>query len=178
MSCVTLRRFEAPTIGMISVRNAGGAAAAKVDVRFLRATLAAALEAAGYAGWDVGCRNVSLAAMTALNKRYRGKDAPTDILSFANYRLPRPEAFPPPDALDLGRDLGDLVVCADYVAAVLARGNVTVTHPQQHWRVLMVHGVVHLLGYDHETETDHAAMAAREAALLARLPPLPPQQLR
>lgn len=154
---------------MIAIRNVG--AAAKVDVRWTRHTLAAVLEGAGYSGWDVGCRNVSLAAMRALNRRYRGKDAPTDILSFANYALPRPEAFPAPEALDAGKDLGDLVVCAEYVADVCARDGIA--QPLAHWRVLLVHGVVHLLGYDHETEAQHAAMAARESAVLARLPPLP-----
>lgn len=153
---------------MITVRNVG--AARKVDVRWVRATLGAVRDAAGYAGWDVGMRNVTPAAMAALNRRYRGKDAPTDILSFSNYTLRAPEAFPAGDALEMGKDLGDLVVCHEYIADWCARAGMP--EPNAHWRVLLVHGMVHLLGYDHETEAQHAAMAPREAEVLARLAPL------
>lgn len=183
--------------GMIAIRNARGVTP-KLDVGWTRRTLRAVVAGAGYGGWDVGIRNVSPAAMAALNKQYRGKDAVTDILSFANYTLPRPEAFPPgllgarsggaaaaeagaaqaadvPLAdtalLDTGKDLGDLVVCASYIAAYCAGAGIV--DCRTHWRVLLVHGVTHLLGYDHEVESDATAMAAREARIAATLHALP-----
>lgn len=150
---------------MIVVRNA--TKVGKVDAAWMRTTLRAVVAAAGYSGWDVGVKNVSPSAIARLNARYRGKAAPTDILSFANYTLAAPEAFVAGDVAELGKDLGDLVVCGEYVAQHIARAHVP--DAAAHWRMLLTHGVVHLLGYDHETEEQHAAMAAREAAVMARL---------
>lgn len=89
-----------------------------------------------------------------LNRRYRGVDAPTDVLSFP--------AGPP---IDGRRDpfLGDVVI-ARGVARRQAR---QAGHPEHaEWRVLALHGLLHLLGYDHET--DDGRMARVEARLRRR----------
>jgi probable rRNA maturation factor len=96
----------------------------------------------------------------ALNSRYRGKKGPTNVLSF--------EAEPPPGAADAKGLLpfGDVVICA----AVVEREAREQGKPlAAHWAHMVVHGALHLQGYDHERARDAAAMEARERALLAKL---------
>jgi probable rRNA maturation factor len=94
-----------------------------------------------------------------LNAQWRGKDAPTDVLSFAMGEG-EGEGMDP----DL---LGDIVISVD----TCARQAAELGHPpERELRVLLVHGLLHLLGYDHEDSPEEAAeMAAREAELLRAL---------
>jgi probable rRNA maturation factor len=92
----------------------------------------------------------------ALNQGYRGKDRPTNVLSF--------EADLPDD-LDLPF-IGDIVICP----AVMAReATEQGKDPEAHWAHLTVHGVLHLLGYDHQDETDATAMESLEVQILEGL---------
>ena len=98
------------------------------------------------------------AAVQALNRQYRGLDAPTDILSF------------PAEALPPGLDeeapyLGDLVVAYPYAMAQAEREG----HPRMDsLSLLVIHGALHLLGFDHDTLTNRAVMwAAQDKALTA-----------
>ena len=93
----------------------------------------------------------------ALNRDYRGKDYATNVLSF-------PVELPPGVRSPL---LGDLVVCAPVVALEALGQNKPLAHHHAH---LVVHGVLHLLGMDHErSEADAEAMEARERTILGRL---------
>jgi len=99
---------------------------------------------------------VSDARVRALNRSYRGKDSATDVLSFMSGRQP------PGPGLQSRLDafLGDIVI-ARGVARRQAR---EAGHDERtEWRVLALHGLLHLLGYDHET--DHGTMARVEARL-------------
>ena len=100
--------------------------------------------------------------LRALNAQHRGIDAPTDVLSFdAASNLEGGEAFPSPAG---GASyLGDVVVSVEYAARQAAEVSVTLDEELQH---LVVHGVLHLLGFDHETDEDAANMERREEALL------------
>src|SRR5690606_33587076 len=94
---------------------------------------------------------VGSAESRRLNRTWRGKDKPTNVLSF-----PAPATQSPL--------LGDLAICAPVVAReAREQGKST----QAHWAHMVVHGVLHLLGYDHELDRDAAIMEARETALLA-----------
>lgn len=94
--------------------------------------------------------------MAHLNKQYRGIDGPTDVLSFGC-------DDPCPTPGDEPVTLGDVVIAP----AVAERQAAELGHSVEHeLDVLLVHGVLHLLGYDHETDDDAGVMAAREAALL------------
>ncbi|MEO5895392.1 MAG: rRNA maturation RNase YbeY, partial [Vicinamibacterales bacterium] len=96
---------------------------------------------------------VSDARMRALNRAYRRKDYATDVLSFSPLR----QGFG-----GQGHGLGDLVI-AKGVAARQAR---EAGHSlQQELRVLALHGLLHLLGYDHDDPNDAGAMARAEARL-------------
>jgi len=91
-----------------------------------------------------------------LNRDYRGKDSATNVLSF-------PADLP--QGIDLPL-LGDIVVCAPLVAEEAATQGKSLT---DHWSHLTVHGVLHLLGYDHQAEDEAEKMEALEISLLSGL---------
>lgn len=134
-----------------------------LSLRRVRQFLAVAKQCAGYGAWDVGCRITSDIGIRRLNKRYRGLDAPTDILSFAMYTLPGPEQWPAGLEPD-DKNLGDMIISAPYVDAwCRERG----ADPSERYEQLLVHGLTHLLGYDHENEEDYLRMQTREEGILA-----------
>jgi probable rRNA maturation factor len=104
----------------------------------------------------VSVRVVGAARSRTLNARYRRKDRPTNVLSFGGAgRLPD------------GRDfLGELVVCAPIVAR---EAKTQGKSAEAHWAHMTVHGVLHLLGFDHEQRAEARKMAAREIQILDRL---------
>lgn len=97
--------------------------------------------------------------MAQLNYGWRGKDRATDVLSLECER---------PDDADLAPgepcELGDVVLAPAYVAAQASRFGTT---PVDEFILLLVHGVLHLLGYDHLTDEEAGVMEAREDELLA-----------
>jgi len=93
---------------------------------------------------------------TRLNRRYRGKHSPTNVLSF-------PAHLPAGIATEL---LGDLVLCAPVVIREAAEQGKPV---EAHWAHLTLHGTLHLLGYEHETASQAAEMESLETTLLAEL---------
>ena len=101
-------------------------------------------------------RVVGIAGSRRLNARYRRKDRATNILSFDG-------AGAAPDGRYF---LGELVVCAPVVAREASAQGKTL---RSHWAHMMVHGVLHLLGFDHETSPEALEMEASEAQILDRL---------
>ncbi|WOH37742.1 rRNA maturation RNase YbeY [Thalassotalea fonticola] len=91
-----------------------------------------------------------------LNHQYRDKDKPTNVLSF-------PFEVPPGIELDL---LGDLVICADVVEFEAKDQNKELF---SHWAHMIIHGCLHLLGYDHITQDEAKEMEAIEIGLMAQL---------
>ena len=91
-----------------------------------------------------------------LNCQYRGKDKPTNVLSF-------PAELP--EELDLPL-LGDLVICAPVVAEEAEQQRKALL---AHWAHMVVHGTLHLLGYDHIEDSDAEIMERLETELLAGL---------
>jgi probable rRNA maturation factor len=106
---------------------------------------------------ELTIRVVDEAEGTQLNQRYRGRPGPTNVLSFP---------FDPPPGLPPQDLIGDLVICAP----VVAQEAIDQDKPADaHWAHLVVHGTLHLLGYDHITDPDAAAMEAMEIVILAGL---------
>jgi len=91
-----------------------------------------------------------------LNSQYRGKDQATNVLSF-------PAELPPGLEIPL---LGDIVICAPLVGEESAAQNKSLA---AHWAHLVIHGVLHLLGHDHQDECEAVEMEAIEVELLASL---------
>ena len=120
------------------------------------AVLAASAEAALPRGAEVSVVLTDDAAIQALNRRWRGRDAATNVLSFP---APRPRAGPAPM-------LGDIVVAFETLARE-AEGEGKAF--SAHLAHLVVHGFLHLLGFDHENDADADDMEARERAILAAL---------
>lgn len=102
-----------------------------------------------------------------LNRDYRGVDAPTDVLSFAAQEGDEMDAaFAPEAAEEIDRYLGDLILAYPYAAAQAARYG----YPMQtELQLLVVHGCLHLLGYDHDTDENQATMWASQHAILTSL---------
>ena len=98
------------------------------------------------------------ATVRALNRDYRGTDAPTDVLSFAQGEG---EAFAA--APGASRHVGDVIVSVDTARRQAKRYKLTLHDEVAH---LLVHGVLHLLGYDHEAPEDARVMRAHEDAIL------------
>ncbi|WP_054309129.1 rRNA maturation RNase YbeY [Mesorhizobium sp. 1M-11] len=98
------------------------------------------------------------AAIRALNAEWRGKDKATNVLSFP--------AFPPAKGGPLPPMLGDIVLAAETVAREAAEEKKLIENHVSH---LVIHGLLHLLGYDHETDDEAEEMEAVERAALARL---------
>jgi probable rRNA maturation factor len=105
---------------------------------------------------DLAIRIVDTKEARSLNRHYRGKDYATNVLSF-------PAELPEGVNLPL---LGDLVICAPVVAREAAEQGKTLA---AHYAHLTVHGVLHLLGLDHEDEREAEAMERFEREILADL---------
>ncbi|MDX2458127.1 MAG: rRNA maturation RNase YbeY [Gammaproteobacteria bacterium] len=105
---------------------------------------------------ELTVRIVDEAEITALNRQYRGKDGPTNVLSFPYEGITGMTS----------NLLGDIVVCAPVVAGE----SVAQDKPlEAHWAHMVIHGVLHLLGYDHHKEGDASRMEVTEITLLAGL---------
>ena len=111
--------------------------------------------------WSLGVRVVGRAESRRVNRQYRHRDRPTNVLSFnATVR----EA-------DGRRLLGDLVVCAPVIAREAREQGKS---RAAHWAHMIVHGTLHLRGYDHERDADAQRMERSERAVLGLLgSPLP-----
>ena len=133
-----------------------------VDHAFIGSTIEKLRHLAGYDQYDVGCWIASNTKVADLNKRYRNKIGVTDILSFSPHDLSKPEEF---SNLDMS-DLGDMVIAAEYVHRYCEKLGIS---ESRHYEVLLTHGLVHLIGYDHENDDDYKIMAKKEAELLAKL---------
>lgn len=105
-------------------------------------------------------RIVDEAEIVELNKTYRGKDQVTNVLSFPF------EAPPGLPAEALEPELGDVVICAAVVSHEAQTQNKS---PTAHWAHMIIHGSLHLLGYDHQTEYEAQEMESLEKVVLHEL---------
>jgi probable rRNA maturation factor len=119
-----------------------------VDVDGLRELASATLRGEGTDRVELSCSFVGEEEMVELHERYMHEPGPTDVLSFGL------------DADDVNEDglrvLGDVVIAP----SVATRNNPS--DPQGEMRLLLVHGILHLLGYDHDRDEERAAMWARQ----------------
>ncbi len=150
-------------IADFAVQRATTSATTPDDEQFrLWAELAVAREAVeqGKHGYTLAIRIVDEEEGRRFNREYRGKDYATNVLSF-----PRdlPEGLPSEIKQS---QLGDLLICAPVVAReALEQGKPEIDH----WGHLTIHGILHLLGHDHEQGADAVVMEALETDILAKL---------
>ncbi|KAA0264470.1 rRNA maturation RNase YbeY [Hafnia alvei] len=105
---------------------------------------------------EVTIRLVDEAESHELNMTYRGKDKPTNVLSF-------PFEAPPGIELPL---LGDMIICRQVVEAEAKEQEISLL---SHWAHMVVHGSLHLLGYDHIIDEEAEEMEALEAEIMQEL---------
>lgn len=118
------------------------------------------LDSESFADTELTIRFVSEAEIAELNKQYRNKSGSTNILSFP---------FEVPAELDGEVELnllGDLIICSDVVKKEAEQQNKS---ERAHWVHMLVHGTLHLLGYDHLTDADADVMEAKEIKILSKL---------
>lgn len=123
---------------------------------------------------EISVRLTSDAEVHALNRQYRGKDRPTNVLSFP---MVQPDLL---QTVSLNSDdgellLGDVVLAHGVCAAEAAERGISV---EDHAAHLLVHGVLHLLGYDHMTDDEAESMEEVERQALGTLGIADPYQIR
>lgn len=110
------------------------------------------------------------ARIAVLNAEFRGKEKPTNVLSWPSYDLSpditgAPPILPPePEFGDPFVNLGDIAISYE---TCMAEAESAKIKPQEHVTHLLTHGILHLLGYDHETDEDAELMESLEIQLLA-----------
>lgn len=109
---------------------------------------------------ELTVRIVDEAESQQLNKDYRGKDKPTNVLSFP---FERPEGLPEEVDFPL---LGDLIICAQVVKREAQQQNKSL---DVHWAHMLLHGCLHLLGYDHIEDEEAVEMESLEIKILQKM---------
>lgn len=144
----------------LAIQRACAQGTLPADADFARWVEAALSVAQEERACEIGIRLVDATESQELNREYRDKDKPTNVLSFPSdlpdFVLAELEVLP----------LGDLVICVPVMAAEAAEQGKT---EPAHWAHLTIHGVLHLLGYDHIEPDDAAVMEPLEIAALASL---------
>ena len=137
----------------------GNETGARLDLERVREFAQAVLAREGDAG-GLAVAFVEEPVMVELNERYRSLAEPTDVLSFSSADID--EDWPEPEGLEQEPFLGDVVICPTVASRNAVEDGITL---DQEVRRLVIHGILHLMGYDHEC--DQGQMRAREEALYA-----------
>jgi probable rRNA maturation factor len=140
----------------VDVRNGAGRRARAEVVREVARRLGRAMEAAGVGRAEVALSFTDDVEIRALNAAYAGEDHATDVLSFS-----QAEGAPMPGGADV---LGDIVISVEYAARQAKEGGRALVDELAH---LAVHGLAHLLGFDHATPEEERVMFGYEARLRA-----------
>lgn len=136
-----------------------------IDVKKVRQDVQIVLDALRYHDYDLGIWFTSQTTIRAYNRMYRHKNKVADILSFPYHtNLKAGERILARNPED--KNLGDLIISPEYVQHDLARWDQTF---EKRMQALLVHGICHLLGYDHIKDDDYKVMKRKETALLKKL---------
>lgn len=148
---------------MITIRNSQRKIA--IDLDRFKKDAQKILDLLDYSDFDLGIWLTTNHTIRKYNRDFREKDRPTDILSF-----PYHTELVAGDRIvvqsDDDKNLGDIIISPEYVLADLERWGKTF---DERMRILLVHGMCHLLGYDHIKDKDYAVMHAKETWLLRKL---------
>jgi rRNA maturation RNase YbeY len=148
---------------MITIRNTQRKIS--IDVNRLKADAQTILDALDYSDFDLGIWLTSNKMIRTYNKEYRDKDKPTDVLSFP-YHTELKAGKRIKVTSDDDKNLGDLILAPEYIQNDLPKWETTF---EKHLQRLLVHGICHLLGYDHIEDKDYKVMHKKEMELLSKL---------
>ena len=137
----------------------------KMNTAHLKKDAQTILAALNYSDFDLGIWLTTNKTIHKYNKEYRHKDKPTDVLSFPYHtELKAGERIKVASEED--KNLGDLILAPEYIMHDLPKWN---TSFEKHLQRLLVHGICHLLGYDHIKDEDYKIMHRKELQLLKKL---------
>ncbi|MBN1549292.1 rRNA maturation RNase YbeY [Candidatus Babeliales bacterium] len=148
---------------MITIKNEQSLIS--LDKAVIKKDIQELLTSLGYGDFDIGILFISDAGMHQYNKQYRDKDYVTDVLSFPMHHDLRPGKRIKPHNDD-EKNLGDIIIAPAFAREGAHELQRTL---QDHLRILIVHGICHLLGYDHQTDQEYEQMQAKENELLSVL---------
>jgi rRNA maturation RNase YbeY len=139
----------------------------KVDIKKLHASVEKMLDVLGYQDFDLGILLTTNRTIRKFNKQFRGKDKPTDVLSFPFHDYLKPgQKIQPRSPED--KNLGDIIISVEY-----AQKNARILRQAQDERefedylvTLLAHGIAHLIGYDHATDEQFRKMQKIEKRLI------------
>jgi rRNA maturation RNase YbeY len=136
-----------------------------IDTVWLQKAATAIVTFLGYQDFDVAIQLVTNQDMQGYNQQFRSVDKPTDVLSFPFFtEIQSGERLKPTCADEY--TLGDIIMAPLYIQDTLEKWNDTFEH---RLLILLVHGICHLLGYDHIKDTDFALMDTEEKRILTHL---------
>jgi rRNA maturation RNase YbeY len=148
---------------MITIRNTQRKI--KIDTAQLKKDAQTILDALDYGDFDLGILITTDKTIHKYNREYRDKDKPTDILSFPYHtEIKAGQRIKVESEED--KNLGDLIIAPEYVMNDLPKWNTTF---EKHLQRLLVHGICHLLGYDHIEDADYKVMHKKEMVLLKKI---------
>ncbi|WP_416397658.1 rRNA maturation RNase YbeY [Allohahella sp. A8] len=113
--------------------------------------------------WSLSIQLLNSEDMQAYNSQYRGKDKPTNVLSFP---FDPPQGLPPEALAAAQAELGDIFICPEVLEQEALEQQKLLEH---HWMHIVIHGLLHLLGHDHIEADEAEVMEAIEVELLAAL---------
>jgi rRNA maturation RNase YbeY len=148
---------------MIAIRNTQRKV--KINIAAVKKDAQILLNALDYSDFDLGIWFASNATIRKYNKQYRNADKPTDILSFSYHPTLKAGTHIRVKS-DEDKNLGDLIIAPEYVMNDLPKWETTF---EKHLQRLLVHGICHLLGYDHIDDKDYKVMHKQEMGLLKKL---------
>lgn len=133
-----------------------------VNTKQLKNDAQCILDYSEYPDFDLGIMLTDSATMHAYNKKYRHQDKSTDILSFPFYENIKAGKRIVAQT-DEQKNIGDLIICPEYIHENLSRWGQSF---DERMRTLLVHGICHLLGYNHVKDKDYMLMRKKEEELL------------
>ena len=136
-----------------------------VDTKWLTLLVSHILAELNYQDYDIGILLTTNEDMKEHNETYRNKQGPTDILSFRYHELTPGERITPLTEED--KNLGDLILAPEYIKTYTDKEGISFEHRIM---ILIVHGICHLLGHDHEEDDDYKIMQDQENKLLESVP--------
>jgi rRNA maturation RNase YbeY len=136
-----------------------------IDTQWLTELIQEILAILDYSDFDIGVLITTNVTIQKFNEQYRSKKGPTDILSFAYHPHHIPGTKLVVEHVD-EKNLGDLILSPAYILESVKADNVSFEHRVM---ILTIHGICHLLGYDHETDEQYVAMQGVEDMVAQRL---------
>jgi rRNA maturation RNase YbeY len=133
-----------------------------VDKKAITKNIQKLLDSLGYSNFDIGIWFTNNKTIALYNKEYRHKEGPTDILSFPYHtELKAGQKIEAQSSED--ENLGDIIISLEYV---YTSDRWQDTPETERVPILLIHGICHLLGYDHETDAEYKIMHRKELELL------------